>query len=215
MDNVRFARRLAMFALLLGTCSIAAGQSAPVDQNAQMIEQPTVSSDPLEPLPEASERTTTAVQSEVYDASGAEAARAEMAERFGIDDLAPGQFRWADSIPQEGNTRIIVSLTDQLGLCLSRRDIDRRDNGIERQNRPTRRRRESSRFWPRNGCTVRKPTKMHRCLSCSASTLTALPLHGGTIPGYPASHGCVRLPMKFAERLFTLTTAGSEVIITT
>ncbi|MEO5640924.1 MAG: L,D-transpeptidase family protein, partial [Sphingomicrobium sp.] len=38
-------------------------------------------------------------------------------------------------------------------------------------------------------------------------------LHGGNNPGYPASHGCVRLPMKFAARLFELTQTGSPVII--
>ena len=38
-------------------------------------------------------------------------------------------------------------------------------------------------------------------------------LHGGDNPGYPASHGCVRMPMKFAEKLFALTKLGTEVII--
>ena len=38
-------------------------------------------------------------------------------------------------------------------------------------------------------------------------------LHGGSNPGYPASHGCIRLPMKFAARLFELTQTGSPVII--
>ena len=38
-------------------------------------------------------------------------------------------------------------------------------------------------------------------------------LHGGANPGYPASHGCVRMPMKFAEKLFGLTKLGTEVVI--
>ena len=38
-------------------------------------------------------------------------------------------------------------------------------------------------------------------------------LHGGVNPGYPASHGCVRMPMKFAEKLFGLTKLGTEVVI--
>jgi lipoprotein-anchoring transpeptidase ErfK/SrfK len=38
-------------------------------------------------------------------------------------------------------------------------------------------------------------------------------LHGGNNPGYPASHGCVRMPMKFAEKLFGFTKLGTEVII--
>jgi lipoprotein-anchoring transpeptidase ErfK/SrfK len=32
-------------------------------------------------------------------------------------------------------------------------------------------------------------------------------------PGYPASHGCVRMPMTFAEKLFGLTKLGTEVVI--
>ena len=38
-------------------------------------------------------------------------------------------------------------------------------------------------------------------------------LHGGVNPGYPASHGCIRMPMKFAEKLFGLTKLGTEVVI--
>ena len=37
--------------------------------------------------------------------------------------------------------------------------------------------------------------------------------HAGPNPGYPASHGCVRLPKAFAEKLFGLTKVGTEVII--
>ena len=38
-------------------------------------------------------------------------------------------------------------------------------------------------------------------------------LHGGGTPGYPESHGCIHLPMKFAEKLYGLTSIGSKVII--
>ena len=37
--------------------------------------------------------------------------------------------------------------------------------------------------------------------------------HGGANPGYPASHGCIRMPMKFAEKLYGLTKVGSKVVI--
>ena len=37
--------------------------------------------------------------------------------------------------------------------------------------------------------------------------------HGGKTPGFPASHGCIRLPMKFAEKLYGLTKVGSKVVI--
>lgn len=38
-------------------------------------------------------------------------------------------------------------------------------------------------------------------------------LHGGAIPPYPASHGCIRLPMGFAERLYAATAVGTPVWI--
>lgn len=39
-------------------------------------------------------------------------------------------------------------------------------------------------------------------------------LHGGRLPGYPASHGCIRLPHRFARRLYGLTSFDSRVIVT-
>ena len=44
-------------------------------------------------------------------------------------------------------------------------------------------------------------------------TWMGVAMHAGNLPGYPASHGCVRLPMKFAEKLFALTKVGSKVVI--
>jgi lipoprotein-anchoring transpeptidase ErfK/SrfK len=37
--------------------------------------------------------------------------------------------------------------------------------------------------------------------------------HGGALPGYPASRGCVRLPLEFAKKLYGLTAMGTEVVI--
>src|SRR5215471_14467497 len=36
-------------------------------------------------------------------------------------------------------------------------------------------------------------------------TWSGIALHGGHLPGYPASHGCIRMPFDFAERLFDAT----------
>jgi hypothetical protein len=44
-------------------------------------------------------------------------------------------------------------------------------------------------------------------------TWTGIAMHGGVLPGHPASHGCVRLPVDFARRLFDLTDVGMRVII--
>src|SRR5215468_5879486 len=44
-------------------------------------------------------------------------------------------------------------------------------------------------------------------------TWSGIALHGGALPGYPASHGCVRMPFDFAERLFDETRVGLRVIV--
>jgi hypothetical protein len=44
-------------------------------------------------------------------------------------------------------------------------------------------------------------------------TWNGIALHGGPLPGYAASHGCVRMPYDFAEKLFDETRIGMRVII--
>jgi L,D-transpeptidase catalytic domain len=44
-------------------------------------------------------------------------------------------------------------------------------------------------------------------------TWNGVALHGGPLPGYAASHGCVRMPFGFAEKLFETTRIGMRVII--
>lgn len=39
-------------------------------------------------------------------------------------------------------------------------------------------------------------------------------LHAGKLPGYPASHGCIRLPWSFAKKLYGLTDYGTKVTVT-
>ncbi len=44
-------------------------------------------------------------------------------------------------------------------------------------------------------------------------TWNGIALHGGPLPGYAASHGCVRMPFGFADKLFNKTRIGMRVII--
>lgn len=46
-------------------------------------------------------------------------------------------------------------------------------------------------------------------------TWSGIAMHEGVVPGYPASHGCIRLPAAFAAKLWTLTKPGSRVIVAT
>ncbi|NIJ21873.1 hypothetical protein FHS95_003584 [Sphingomonas naasensis] len=45
-------------------------------------------------------------------------------------------------------------------------------------------------------------------------TWQGVALHAGALPGYPASHGCIRLPHDFARQLFAETRTGMTVLVT-
>jgi lipoprotein-anchoring transpeptidase ErfK/SrfK len=45
-------------------------------------------------------------------------------------------------------------------------------------------------------------------------TWDGIALHAGANPGFPASHGCIRLPAAFAKKLFEVTTLGTTVVVT-
>lgn len=44
-------------------------------------------------------------------------------------------------------------------------------------------------------------------------TWDGIAMHGGNLPGHPASHGCIRLPQSFAEKLFAASQRGAIVVI--
>src|SRR5215468_81691 len=44
-------------------------------------------------------------------------------------------------------------------------------------------------------------------------TWSGIALHAGVLPGHPASHGCIRMPHGFAERLFGTTSLGMRVLV--
>lgn len=45
-------------------------------------------------------------------------------------------------------------------------------------------------------------------------TWSGIALHAGNLPGYPDSHGCIRLPHRFSKYLFDITKLGGRVIVT-
>ncbi len=45
-------------------------------------------------------------------------------------------------------------------------------------------------------------------------TWSGIAMHAGALPGYPASHGCIRMPTRFAEQMWNWTRMGARVIVT-
>jgi lipoprotein-anchoring transpeptidase ErfK/SrfK len=44
-------------------------------------------------------------------------------------------------------------------------------------------------------------------------TWSGIAMHAGVLPGYPASHGCIRMPMAFAVKMWNWTKMGARVIV--
>jgi hypothetical protein len=70
--------------------------------------------------------------------------------------------------------------------------------------------------------SVIQKNKMHRSNIYSGApmpymqrlTWSGIALHAGVLPGYPASHGCIRMPTAFAVKMWSWTRMGARVIIT-
>ncbi|WP_456629927.1 L,D-transpeptidase [Bradyrhizobium sp. URHC0002] len=70
--------------------------------------------------------------------------------------------------------------------------------------------------------SVIQKNKMHRSNIYSGApmpymqriTWSGVAMHAGVLPGYPASHGCIRMPMAFAVKMWNWTRMGARVIVT-
>ena len=131
---------------------------------------------------------------------------------FGPLRLKPGQYLWAAAIPEEGETRVVIDLLTQLILRLSRRPIGRRRDDLQRQEGHGNAARVLDGV-PKVKLGLSRKYDNAPMPFMQMYDEKGIAFHGGPNPGYPASHGCVRLPVKFAERLFGLTKVGSKVII--
>ena len=144
-------------------------------------------------------------------ASAAAIAREDMLEAFGPKTLKPGQYLWRD-IPVDGPSRVVVSLSDQLAF-LYKGDalvaVSTISSGASKTPTPT------------GIFNVREKKTMHRSRKYENAPMPfaqfidqyGVALHAGHLPGHPASHGCVRLPSKFAAKLFQTTEVGTTVLI--
>jgi hypothetical protein len=136
--------------------------------------------------------------------------------RAGVDDsqLQPGEFLWLPAA--EGSTgappMIIVNLAAQRVYVY--RDGEPIAVSTVSTGRP-------GRETPTGTFEILQKERMHHSnLYDDAAmpfmqrlTWSGLSLHAGHLPGYPASHGCIRLPAKFAEQLYQITEPGEFVVI--
>jgi hypothetical protein len=126
--------------------------------------------------------------------------------------LKPGEFVWKPEASPSGAVVMIVSLPEQLvhvyrggveigvSTCSTGKPGHRTPTGLfkilEKERRHT--------------SSIYKGAQMP---NMERLTWTGIALHAGNLPGYPASHGCVRLPLKFSALLYEVTHLGVAVII--
>jgi len=136
----------------------------------------------------------------------------DMVAELGTRGLKPGQFVWASAIPSEGETRVVLDLKTQMAY------VYRGDRVVGATTISSAR---TGMVTPLGNWKVLEKRKMYRSKKYDNAPMPfmqrideyGIAFHGGNNPGYPASHGCVRMPLKFAEKLYGLTKIGSEVII--
>jgi hypothetical protein len=126
--------------------------------------------------------------------------------------LAPGEYLWHPEIAPHGPIVLVVSLDEQRayvyrnGLAIGVSTISSGKQGKE---------------TPTGVFTILQKNRDHRSNLYDDApmpymqrlTWDGIALHGGALPGYPASHGCVRLPLEFARRLFAETRNGDTVVV--
>lgn len=126
--------------------------------------------------------------------------------------LLPGEYTWNPELSPKGPVAVIVSVPEQVvhvyrnGIRVAASTCSTGKEGHE---------------TPTGVFTVLQKDKHHHSSTYNNASMPnmnrltwdGVALHAGKLPGYPASHGCVRLPMDFSEKLFGITHVGTPVII--
>src|SRR5436189_4978317 len=126
--------------------------------------------------------------------------------------LKRGQYVWEPERAPEGPLLIVASITEQVAyvyrnvICIARSSVS--------PGRPGHR--------TSTGVFTIPETEVHHTSSIYKGaempymervTWGGIALPAGDLPGYPDSHGCVRLPLEFSKLLFGVTMKGATVII--
>jgi lipoprotein-anchoring transpeptidase ErfK/SrfK len=139
-------------------------------------------------------------------------AHKDMLATFGHLNMRPGEYRWLAEVPEDGEAKVVIDiLTQRFYVYRGEKlvGVATISSGKKGDETPLG-------FW---AVKVKKKKGFSRKYDNAPMPFMqmydekGIAFHGGANPGYPASHGCVRLPVKFAERLFGMTKIGTPVII--
>jgi hypothetical protein len=127
--------------------------------------------------------------------------------------LKPGEWIWYANAVPKGPMLLMVSIAQQKAYLYR--------NGI-RVGATTVSTGKKGHETPTGVFTILQKNKDHKSNRYNNApmpymqrlTWDGIALHTGKLPGYPASHGCVRMPDDFAKRLFKETSLGMTVVVT-
>lgn len=130
-----------------------------------------------------------------------------------IEQMKPGAYLWAPEIAPEGPVMIIVSLKTQRAYVYRNGvpiGVSTVSTGKPGHKTPT------GVFTVLQKRVVHKSNRYADAPMPYMQRLTwyGIAMHAGNLPGYPASHGCIRLPLAFAKLLYGITSLGLTVAIT-
>jgi lipoprotein-anchoring transpeptidase ErfK/SrfK len=160
-------------------------------------------------LPAAADTSAAAIQT--ADAAVRQA-RADVLATFGQAPPRNGQHRWKEGSANSPVSRVVLDLSRQLAFAYSDGEliaVSTLSSGDE------------DHLSPLGVFPILEKKRHHRSIRYDNAPMPwmqrineyGVALHGGHLPGYPASHGCVRLPNAFAAKLFAATRLGTEVVI--
>ncbi|EDY20854.1 ErfK/YbiS/YcfS/YnhG family protein [Chthoniobacter flavus Ellin428] len=126
--------------------------------------------------------------------------------------LKPGEYWWAPQLSPAGPVVILVSLPQQImyvyrnGILIGRSTVS---SGSK------------SNATPGGVFTILEKKETHYSKKYDNApmpnmqrlTWSGIAMHSGALPGYAASHGCVRLPYDFSQLLFKTTAKGGTVVV--
>ncbi len=126
--------------------------------------------------------------------------------------LKPGEFTWHPERAPSGPVVIIVSVPEQRAYVYR--------NGV-RIGASTVSTGKPGHETPTGVFSVLEKDQKHVSSTYQGAampymerlTWDGIALHAGKLPGYPASHGCVRLPLEFSRKLYGVTHSGTHVVI--
>jgi lipoprotein-anchoring transpeptidase ErfK/SrfK len=138
-------------------------------------------------------------------------AHRDMVAEFKKVGLKPGEYVWASSMPA-GDTRIVVDLLTQMTYVY---------RGDQLVGASTMSSAKTGHITPYGFWSILEKRPFYRSKKYDNAPMPfmeridnyGIAFHGGVNPGYPASHGCMRLPIKFAEKMYGVTKIGTKVVI--